>query len=381
MEQNVLVTKMIGIVVAVIVAAVVLVPICNSLTEGDGGSGSGGGGSYAGLVTDLRYADMDEVRSDFYIYHISFCGSAYDHETDTGLSGVFIEYSLTLSPNSSDAPEEGVLLSYVVPSPIPFSQIEEYNEQYSFSMPISIGVDREGKTYTEILIGGYAYDYEDEARWELYRSTYYVGVDDSWNPSTEDITTEFAASGATSDDDNNYPTNTYMLYPGGDYVYVDNPVYSEGDKVIHVDGLWEVGSADDKPIWTRGISAYIGQIGDMQTGIGCSLKIWDYENDYENELNVALQSVTVGTSAVSNGTRLDGIVADAQFDDMEVVQYDFRGRAIVLYDGEGGGSGGSSDSGSDLGVAGTIIGIIPVFVILAILMGAAGLFYQNRNGL
>lgn len=36
----------------------------------------------------------------------------------------------------------------------------------------------------------------------------------------------------------------------------------------------------------------------------------------------------------------------------------------------GGGSGGSSDSGSDLGTVGTIIGVIPIFVVLAILIYA-----------
>lgn len=58
------------------------------------------------------------------------------------------------------------------------------------------------------------------------------------------------------------------------------------------------------------------------------------------------------------------------------MSYDYR----VLAAGEGDSSnGGGSSGGNDLGVAGTIIGIIPVFVILAILMGAAGLFYQNRK--
>ena len=64
MEQNVLITKMIGIVVAVIVAAVVLVPICNSLTEGDGGSGSSGGSSSTVPVDGNMLNSINDVLVD-----------------------------------------------------------------------------------------------------------------------------------------------------------------------------------------------------------------------------------------------------------------------------------------------------------------------------
>ena len=86
MEQNVFLTKMIGVVVAFVVLAVVLVPLCDSLAGDNGGGGGGSGGGDTGTVVV-----PDGLVNSTYVSGATFMSDELGFEaiTDTDVTSTF----------------------------------------------------------------------------------------------------------------------------------------------------------------------------------------------------------------------------------------------------------------------------------------------------
>lgn len=391
MEQNVLVTKMIGIVVAVIVAAVVLVPICNSLTEGDGGSGGGGGGTggpytntgeyyytnekpnddivSSDIDVTLRYVTANDTSQVQYILVYEEADSYGDvvrssvildkiynsEEIDPLENGVHVitglgtiiydgkECPIYLEMNSSNRWSFGVLFE------------PGYNEESEDWVPMSFG--------DQILLPTTSAGTSTEVHGRVWVDWNNLTLQLSYSPTEPSrpnigcfITTAESATHVYSENPIVSSTEETMFC-----LYGNSPliISLEEGSVEFVDGIYSTKKAVDSPDIALAVpSEYYGYIVNESQSV---------------ETNV--ESATIKSTNLGDGAyHVDGIAVSGGG-----LQYNLPAKAIVPVTIEGSGSGGGSSGGSDLGVAGTIIGIIPVFVILAILMGAVGLFYQNRK--
>lgn len=378
MEQNVLLTKMIGIVVAVIVAAVVLVPICNSLTEGDGGSGGGDQGQPGDPGDYVMLNDMREMYANIGV--------------STEITG-FKEYVRSVTPTLSE------------PIHITLNDLYEYSSLFtrteidSRSAYMDIFVLDDNDTLNmgmiNLTIDGNSYDPHVNV---------YIGTNGTTGETLDNIT-DFDITVETD--------YSYTLY----YHYHTNLV----DEDIRLEGVASYVRmfSDEDNVWTIPfVYTNYFDIPYMKVTDGSYLSVrYDVYGDTGSysiqSIRLTSQMLEQGEIPLSGKVVHDGIeyTLQATYTDITAtsesgvyeIVYGVEPTVTVLSPSEisedlefyvfvdlvssmnanpsAGESGGSSSGGNDLGTAGTIIGIIPVFVILAILMGAAGLFYQNRNGL
>ena len=416
--DNTLLSKMIGIVVAVIVAAVVLVPICNSLTEGDGGSGGGGEGdttdyvvlndletmygeidvsvpfktlqSYIFLETPIvdPYSNLSKSINELdltldmnFIEQISAVENvgaslsqnlyllnlwAY-HEDDSGFS-----FAIYLS-NSHGTPDTSNKLMFYID--------KEPAQQYGFVEDISaflltahngvitLSVDgyttdetfieiRESVHIQDTSVVDLVYVSDDEVGW-VGGDIYADGADGLEEPYPDlMVGSVFQTSILSIDYDMAGVEGFAETYP---LIKVENIQNNTLKGTVNVNAVSEEGFIIQDKYF---IVEY--EIPLIETSNG----VYRFVNDEEASTtwtiigNVGLDGAEY-TDANLGHTYLwsgDGFVSSINANPVEISE-----------------SGGGSSGNGDLGVAGTIIGIIPVFVILAILMGAVGLFYQNRN--
>ena len=380
MEQNVLVTKMIGIVVAVIVAAVVLVPICNSLTEGDGGSDGGSGGedqAQTGNPGDyVMLNDMREMYADIGV--------------STEITG-FKEYVRSATPTLSEPIHITLNDLYEYSSLFTRTEIDsrtavmdifvlDDNDTLNMGM---INLTIEGNSYdpyVKVFIGtdgavGETLDnitdfditVETDYSYTLYYH-YHTNLVD------EDIRLEGVASYVRmfSDEDNvwtipfvytNYFDTPYMKVTDGSYLSVRYDVY--GDT-----GSYSIQSIRlTSQMLEQGEIPLSGKV--VHDGIEYTLQATYTDITATSESGI--YEIVYGAEPEVTVLSPSEVSEDLEF----YISVDLV--SSMNANPSAGSSGGDSSGVSDLGVTGTIIGIIPVFVILAILMGAAGLFYQNRK--
>ena len=425
---------MIGIVVAVIVAAVVLVPICNSLTEGngnEGGSGgdSGGGGesSYDGLVLNSledMYGEVGIVMP-FKTYQIFEGDALADKDLSFGmdfiesLDGVRSEqlYMSTGQPVHcfyvDVYNQEGTNVFYITFDLDEKSDLNEGDPLVTMEMRFGISYlgDNQYSDYIQGKlenISAFSITIDDGILTYSYTATGVVqgpGTEETWTHSeTFDLSSHYAElkyvsneevgwvpSGyttmkfeSTEDENPTYPTVYAKLADGSVFeVSVESMVDHDyfGDTV-----LIEVGNVVNGVLsGTAHITGEPGQYMDVSYEIPLvevSEGIYSFTPDTDNpDPGYAVYGTweLVDYGGLNLTPEIYRIELGSQF--MMSSSVDTDPTDYVAESGSSGESGGSSSGGNDLGTAGTIIGIIPVFVILAILMGAAGLFYQNRNGL
>lgn len=315
MEQNVLLTKMIGIVVAVIVAAVVLVPICNSLTEGDGDNGGGGG------APDVVYENPASVFN-------------YGYYNNTGQ---IEDFEITFSIG-----QQGFTIN---------------GEEFVF--------DLETMRMSNILVPIFASSSVIVTNLEGFGT---MVLDSDSN--TINIVT--AGTEGTLICQDGVVTVTMNASPDPYSFQVDEPCYyykEDGDYGVYTAESIAEGLYADADI---GIIPYgIFRTSNIRIMVANNLY-----HDYGGGDGRAMYELTESDGKITNiSWEIMGVTHDLT----EVIAPESESGIVAFFPHSIGESGGGSSGGSDLGTAGTIIGIIPVFVILAILMGAVGLFYQNRK--
>lgn len=384
MEQNVLVTKMIGIVVAVIVAAVVLVPICNSLTEGDGSSDGGSGGSSSTVPVDGNM--LNSINDVLVDDGVTSTYTGYDvYPDDRG-------YVAPISFTKDDA--QGYLDSvtktgdmYYNTVNIPIIRINNTpmgsTEDHVESMEIGVLVNKSDgskDTYLRAVLGygGDIVSIVDESL-SAYQTVSITIREDA----TADITIVGGSSNVSltvsdtvdevlflSDSENCWMF--FNLTPASDYLVVE-----EGS-AIQVGLMLGAMIDGERTMAIRG--ATVELTADMISNLQATTTFTGTfaSENYNITVSIPLR-YNDNTDKIYLDRSAEGTISGEYNQELYVEGYGSYVSTMNVVPASGGSPGGDSSGSSDLGVAGTIIGIIPVFVILAILMGAVGLFYQNRK--
>lgn len=374
---------MIGIVVAVIVAAVVLVPICNSLTEGDGGSGGSGDDSQGYVKINDLHEYMAECDWTFPDNIKSF--QIYDEDNISELPNISydLEYMLALEQGFSHTGQDNITLC-------------EYSYEYGEGedrVAATINVDEDGVYLESTLINqstNQSLDFRHTYMASL--SSFLLTISDSGNDKVMTLQMEYTGSSAGTYSNSWVLNKATVISESEDgwiqilSNYENVPInVSEGCNVLW---FWIVMKqfGPDSRVQLDSEVASVFHESDVSDGkwtvSGGSVYDEDNDDTYTDSSVWALESG-------ENGVWQTSIIAESMTvfntQNVDIIQLEGQGinDSVMNYVGTHGyassSGGGDSSGGSDLGVAGTIIGIIPVFVILAILMGAVGLFYQNRK--
>lgn len=376
---------MIGIVVAVIVAAVVLVPICNSLTEGDGGSG-GEGDNNPILVNNYK---------DYY--------EAWG--IDTSLMGTMVytpdkypELPFTIDLDLDDLNQKSELVKPAT------DDTYDFPIQYVTLDYLSVGGDDlqalvffrmfEGEQ-TKVWCGGGSGESSFSPRPTSEFLSYHLVVNSDYSATLDYVTDNnrtVSVSGnideikiATEDIVNGW-VNINGGYANEGEVF--GPIYVSSGTVLKFRcfvGLNDYYGNSD-------ISYTVSKEDISNNKITINTDIPFEENEGSAAVKISMDLTSTDRTGISRivGNDYNMIVVEVLSPDPNEEWYSVSSIynvSMLNTNPDAGETVGdvsdtpSSSAGNDLGVAGTIIGIIPVFVILAILMGAAGLFYQNRKAI
>lgn len=339
-------TKVIGIVIAVIVAAVVLVPICNSIA--DGGNNDGDNGS-------------DQVGQ----YHYLTAKEGENHtlsisETD---SSAIVEYDGETLVTMEKGTEAWIL-------PIMATNDDIGGENAEFLWVLYYHIDK--------VSGQGSVWFEGQS------------IVDSTTISS-DLPQEYSISGKSVSGIGG--ECIWYIADEGDLALVDKPIMGVDDTIyfayFNQDGLETEGNPNVSTIKYVGIMG-IGTLETLSENIYCPSSMYDWETidnatsesgdyyDLESYPNNWQEGdITIDTSETSDGIRLNGISVITHWENPTNPTWTQNITKFIVPVKE---DGGTSDD-TDLGTAGTLIKVIPIFVILAILMGAVGLFYQNRKAI
>lgn len=393
MEQGTFLSKTIGIVIAVIVSAVVLIPICNSIADNGGGGGNGGGGNDDGAegvlwnLDEPGYLAWETGHSSFYLDSYSLPDDLVeeievevDGSTET-LNGIKLTYE--------DIQSYGLSFGYIgdnnsyyqvmfldANSPVGAYMVIAPDVLIYFNGTTAIMARYDGSTfYTNIPLPG------------LHRSVpvqFAVNDDEYAEGYTEQYYSEIGDPDSVDADDGYY------------YIYVNNGgVQGESPSVSTLRSLDITNPLEGGE--TSSLSSYaVGFRGIYPSGVG--LTVSTYEEYSINNTYTEAEAIAEGildvydngkyktvylmptahTANLPGGSNADYYgwgtgVQNATVGVVEQPPYDAED--FVTEDP----SSGGGDGGNDLGTAGTIIKIIPIFVILGIIMGTVTLFYQNRQ--
>lgn len=373
MEQNVFLTKMIGIIVAVIVTAVVLMPICNSLTEGDGGSGG-----ETVLVTNSGEYYYNDVGKDIGATTYTFPTSLT--EDDLKMANIAVNGTSVLEYPMPEWVSETAF--DVVGTSVPLFIFKTADGKYGVEGVSAGGVSTEdGDTFTD------AEEITANAGLIYYR--YILGE--------EEVSSAFSfMSLFLNDVTSNSPTvtidNGTVSYSGfaegnleslnGEYLLRLSDSKTEGDYCLadnnQSDSQMFVASDTEMYMWNIFGSVYVetdDDVGSIVTREGCTSLFGAGTVDTIASNSEAFNKWENGlTFEVVKTTADNGLLSISS---MEVGGNDqnYFGRYIVPTKI----TESSSESGSDLGVAGTILAVVPIFVVLGILMYAVQYLRDPRK--
>ena len=329
---------MIGIIVAVVVVAVVLVPICNSIADNSGGSVNTG---------------------EYY----------YDIPDETYL--IWIE---------GDADDKTITMEI---RPMSMSMTQEINitKSWTFNLPfytyLPIAVDDSGQMEVWIQI---VYLYEGD----MYLCMIMNGVSTNVNLQDSDaggfvVTADGVESFIYAHNNMEYyqyKSGEYYVIndrSDGEYVCAKNPKVLEDTDIIvmggqvvgkeqyEVGGTWYIVSTE---------YYYIGSASGLSDGM--EQHFYGDESEYTSTITSFITDLGDGVlklGPISYTLEKPGDVNDVSYES----PIDFY--AVVPMDIEGIGSDGGGS------IIGTIVKVIPIFVILGILIGMVAMYYQGRNGL
>lgn len=343
---------------AVIVAAVVLVPICNSIAD------EGNTGNVEGPVLYTN-------EGDFY----------YDDVSDS----TQIEIALRLIDNADGSPYLGMNING---EPFDCGEIPAWTSEHSMdvaSIPLFVFKTSDGRYGVEGIMGGGIEDTDSE-QVKLGGIMYYRMIQGDNAPSFCYIylgtIAQSAVTLANGQITYDFDTGETLEPINGQYIIAINGQssgqYTRSSSATVIDSTRIFVSE-----YTGSVLIEVDELGDAivvfgdnnlgLTGSGTvssianlsDLSIYDYGKD------ISGMEVTLDTEPIEGeqGIRLVSMTSDIQ--GVSAEYYNFIVPVEVREQIPGDGSDGSMIS--------AVISIIPIFVILAILMGAAGLFYQNRK--
>ena len=380
--DNTMISKMIGIVVAVIVVAVVLVPICNSIMDnGNGGDGGNSSQEYVKIndlheyMAECDWTFPDNIKS-FQMYN-------KDNISELPNISYDLEYMLAFEQGFSHTGEDYIDLS-------------EYMYEYAEGderVAVTIGVDEDGVYFTSFLINQSTNQSQSFLKTHMTSvSSFLLTISDSGNDKVMTLQMEYTGGNLSGLYSNSWVLDKATVISESEdgwiktlTEYENVPInVSEGCDVLWV---WVVAKqlGPNSGVQVESEVASVFHESDVSDGkwIVSGGSVYDeYTNDTYTDSSVwALESR-------ENGVWQTSIFAESMTvlntQNVDVIQLEGQGfnDSFIEYVGTHGyiGSGGDGTS-SDPGIIGTLIGIIPVFVIMAILMGAVGLFYQNRKAI
>lgn len=364
MAENNITSMIITVVISMVVVGVVMIPIFNGIAkdnggdDGDGGSGEVTGTYQYGTITiqsvdelTLLMENPPEFRTEYNEgqTEVSVISDGEvvatlpitDTESDIALLPLmYYRYTIMLSPEGAQ---------------IVHGANEIGSEAWTY---LTYGSDSEIVTVNKGWV-------KDESV-EVYRQS---GGETGLSPDRHDVFGGVIEEvGATVSLIEEIDMEIIYLQENGDYVYAEGLDFDSLSSEAIVMGYNRDERRESPADWDEWVVVlgYDGAISGLTSDTVT----------YATAHNV---SGSIQPTEPLEITSTNPISVSVEFEDGHVSTFTIDS-AIIPVGGSGGGS--SSDSGSsDLGTAGTIIAIIPVFVILAILMGAVGLLYQNRKAI
>ena len=361
--QNVFLSKTISIVVAIIVVAVVLVPICDAASHGGNGGGENTDPSDSTGEYYFRTATQEST-DQMYIW-VDFDEANNRLEIYVGLNDTEV----------FDMKEIPYIVDGIVTS-----------TQYNICVPLVMGMDMEGDLTYVFLEGLYSYDsVEEESTFSIMTNGYYIDENDTRLQVKGDVIPL-----QLKDQAQGIPVIAFdgakYIAPNGDYVWADKPVVADDTQIEFFYLYYDYDGTTSESFYY----GYVGNINGLtQTApynVWAGLESWEggeFNGWYLDDMDVNLNT----SSGPSGTTRIESIDLIPTYTDSNTTKQitHTATHALVPVNVADGventitaGNDGSSDSGNG-GIVGTLIDVIPIFVILAILMGTIALFYQNRN--
>lgn len=334
-EEKSITSMVITVVVALIVTGVVLVPIIQGLSGGDNGS-EGGGDSNLGT-----YHYLTAKEGENHTLSISETDSSaiveYDGETLVTMEKGTEAWILPIMATNDDIGGENAEFLWVL-----YYHIDKVSGQGS--------VWFEGQSITD--------------------STTISPV----------LPQDYSISGKSVSELES--ECIWHIAEEGDLALVDKPIMGVDDTIyfayFNQDGLETEGNPNVSTIKYVGIMG-IGTLETLSENIYCPSSMYDWETidnatsesgdyyDLESYPNNWQEGdITIDTSETSDGIRLNGISVITHWENTANPTWTQNITKFIVPVKEG---GSSSDNG-DLGTTGTILSVIPVFVILAILLYA-----------
>lgn len=409
-----MITKIASLVVAIVVLACVLVPVCEAMTDTGGGGGDSTGKVYINDLQDI-YAEMGEYIANEAIstpYH-SYQIYKYTYYTYTADNEEIVN---TLYPSSFTEP-----ISYNLET---LRELEIYLDENISNLPdgfeieilrinaqpepnygvyISVMYSNDGLEF-KIVDGNSGYDglLTDDARltWESIEFTVNIDFSCEINVTFTFYGTQTQTHTITSSSPAMDVYEISTLKDG--WTFLHRSLYYEGSSVAVYLNFGENTNILDESIWvyTEDDYWYGAEYGMRSTSeyeiVGNTLTI-----PFEDEYSIGYTgSISCAVTKDSNGYwRISGYmewlndmpdasnpftsaqVKDENGNSIAVLPDSMILYAISTYDG-GSGSGtstGSNASGSGNGTANTLIGIIPVFVALGLILAIVSIFYDPNR--
>lgn len=332
--------KIISLIVAIVVFACVLVPICSSLAnsgQNDSDSGSGGDGT--------------ALSNEQYVLSKMAYGEHPTFDINVDLTGMVALDEITYEGQTIPLTAPSMAIIYADAQTTVYlnagigygGQIEPmilHIDDTTFDDPylevISVnGLSRVVSDGNEVT----AYYTNGEYTFDIASQCYYSNPNGAYGCYVNPELFALLAQGMEQDGIDYIPTYPTSLYITDGYTpYFVHPVGGELREAYR-----DCGQSNITESFVKSCTPYYTVADGQITDVG-----WDYEIDvpYGGESNI-----TTGTAI---------------------------GQFMILPNTIGGESGEGSGGSTDMGMAGTLISIIPVFVALALILYIVGMFYTNK---
>ena len=207
----------------------------------------------------------------------------------------------------------------------------------------------------------------------------YIGLD-ILNPN---VSKKYTIQGSDiSYDDNPIIENSVYMYlsneDSDDYVLSKTPVVDNPDEHIWIADAWgEFGlKTDSEDAWSKTVSDFtrttLEQLPDYnQDTTPCNLEAYSVPDYAEQETF----DVTLNTSSVDSGTKIDSLVLHITMDDDSVWNTTFTQFVVPTQ------AGGGSESGSSGGMSPTLsamLSVIPLIVVVGLIIGTVAYFIRRQ---
>lgn len=225
----------------------------------------------------------------------------------------------------------------------------------------------------------YVTDVDDATDVSLWNSIY-VGIGEILNP---DSSKKYTIQGSNISYNNNpqiFENYVYMYLSdedSGDYVLSKTPVVENADEDIWIADVWaEYGlKTETEDAWSKSVSDF------TRTTLE---QLPDYNQDTPDSALEAYSvpgysgqdtfNVTLNTSSVDAGTRIDSLILHITMEDNSVWNTTFTQFVVPTQAGSGGSEGGSGMSPT----LSAMLSVIPMIVVVGLIIGAVTYFIRRE---